>query len=337
MKTEFKIGIALVLSVMLLYWGINYMKGEDVFSKQDKFYVVYENTQGLLPTYPVTVNGFKIGQVSDIKFMPDGSQDLVVELKITGDFPVTKNTVAKIYSSSIMGEKSISLFTKHGEPLALSGDTLLADTERDLTEEVNMQLAPIKARTEELLGTLDTVIGLASGFLDERTSENFKSTFESIEKTFESVQQSAAEISDYLSTNKENFDAISTNFRTLSEELASKGDDISKTISNVEAISDSLANARLTETVNNVESITARFDELLAELQNGQNSASKLITDDEVYTNLIEATNNLNRLLLDIKYNPNKYLHVSVFGTRTRYTEQEIQAIEQKLDEKDGN
>jgi phospholipid/cholesterol/gamma-HCH transport system substrate-binding protein len=236
-----------------------------------------------------------------------------------------------------MGEKSISLFTKQGEPLAMSGDTLKGDTERDLTEEVNMQLAPIKARTEELLGTLDTVIGLASGFLDERTSENFKSTFESIEKTFESVQQSAEEISNYLSDNKVNFDVISGNFRSLSDELAASGEDISKTISNVEAISDSLANARLTETVNNVESITARFDDLLAELQGGENSASKLITDDEVYTNLIEATNNLNRLLLDIKYNPNKYLHVSVFGTRARYTEQEIQAIEEKLDEKSSN
>lgn len=200
-----------------------------------------------------------------------------------------------------------------------------------------MQLAPIKARTEELLGTLDTVIGLASGFLDERTSENFKSTFESIEKTFESVQQSAEEISNYLSDNKVNFDVISGNFRSLSDELAASGEDISKTISNVEAISDSLANARLTETVNNVESITARFDDLLEELQGGENSASKLITDDEVYTNLIEATNNLNRLLLDIKYNPNKYLHVSVFGTRARYTEQEIQAIEEKLDEKSSN
>jgi phospholipid/cholesterol/gamma-HCH transport system substrate-binding protein len=292
--------------------------------------VIYENTQGLLPTYPVTVNGFKVGQVSDIKFLPDGSEDLIVELKITGNFPVTKGTVAKIYSSSIMGEKSISLFTKQGEPLAMSGDTLKGDTERDLTEEVNMQLAPIKARTEELLGTLDTVIGLASGFLDERTSENFKSTFES-------VQQSAEEISNYLSDNKVNFDVISGNFRSLSDELAASGEDISKTISNVEAISDSLANARLTETVNNVESITARFDDLLAELQGGENSASKLITDDEVYTNLIEATNNLNRLLLDIKYNPNKYLHVSVFGTRARYTEQEIQAIEEKLDEKSSN
>ena len=88
------------------------MKGEDVFSKQDKFYVIYENTQGLLPTYPVTVNGFKVGQVSDIKFLPDGSEDLIVELKITGNFPVTKGTVAKIYSSSIMGEKSISPPTK---------------------------------------------------------------------------------------------------------------------------------------------------------------------------------------------------------------------------------
>jgi phospholipid/cholesterol/gamma-HCH transport system substrate-binding protein len=90
-----------------------------------------------------------------------------------------------------MGEKSISLHTKKGAPLALSGDTLVGDTERDLTQEVNMQLAPIKARTEELLGTLDTVIGLASGFLDQRTSNNFKSTIESIEKTFQSVQQSA--------------------------------------------------------------------------------------------------------------------------------------------------
>ena len=337
MKTEFKIGIALVLSTLLLYWGINYMKGEDVFSKQEKFYVIYEDTQGLLPSYPVTVNGFKVGQVSDIQFLPDGSEDLIVELKITGNFPVTQGTIAKIYSSSIMGEKSISLLTKKGEPLALSGDTLKGDTERDLTEEVNMQLAPIKARTEELLGTLDTVIGLASGFLDERTSENFKSTFESIDKTFESVQQSAEEISTYLSDNKINFDVISGNFRSLSDELAASGEDISQTISNVEAISDSLANARLTETVNNVESITARFNDLLAELQGGENSASKLITDDEVYTNLIEATNNLNRLLLDIKYNPNKYLHVSVFGTRTRYTEQEIQAIEEKLDKKSSN
>ena len=132
MKTEFKIGIALVLSTLLLYWGINYMKGEDVFSKQDKFYVIYENTQGLLPTYPVTVNGFKVGQVSDIQFLPDGSEDLIVELKITGNFPVTQGTIAKIYSSSIMGEKSISLFTKQGEPLAMSGDTLKGDTEREI-------------------------------------------------------------------------------------------------------------------------------------------------------------------------------------------------------------
>ena len=155
-----------------------------------------------------------------------------------------------------MGEE-YCLYTKSGVPLAMNGDTLVDDTERDLTQEVNMQLAPIKARTEELLGTIDTVIGLASGFLDERTSKNFKSTFESIDKTFKSVEQSAEDISSYLSDNKGNFDAISKSFRSLSEELASNSEDISKTIANIGAISDSLANARLSETVNNVESITA--------------------------------------------------------------------------------
>lgn len=334
MKTEFKIGFAFVLGFLLLYWGINFMKGEDVFSAQKKFYVLYDNTEGLMATRPVTINGFQIGQVKNIAFHPDQSGRLVVTLQVSDEFPITQGTVSKIYSASIMGEKSISLHTKKGAPLALSGDTLVGDAERDLTQEVNMQLAPIKARTEELLGTLDTVIGLASGFLDQRTSDNFKSTIESIEKTFQSVQESASEISEYVSDNKENFDAVSENFRVLSEELAANSANISATIKNVEAISDSLANARLTETLNNMESITARFDRLMAELETGEGAASKIIYDKDVYANLKQATENLNRLLLDIKYNPNKYLHVSVFGSRTRYTEEEIQAIERDIQSK---
>jgi len=334
LKTEFKIGLAFVLGFLLLYWGINFMKGEDVFSAQKKFYVIYDNTEGLMATRPVTINGYQIGQVNNIAFHPDQSGRLVVTLQVSNEFPITQGTVSKIYSASIMGEKSISLHTIKGAPLALSGDTLAGDTERDLTQEVNMQLAPIKARTEELLGTLDTVIGLASGFLDQRTSDNFKSTIESIEKTFQSVQESAAEISEYLSDNKGNFDAVSENFRVLSEELAANSANISATIKNVEAISDSLAHARLTETLNNMESITARFDRLMAELETGEGAASKIIYDEDVYANLKQATENLNRLLLDIKYNPNKYLHVSVFGSRTRYTEEEIQAIERDIQSK---
>jgi phospholipid/cholesterol/gamma-HCH transport system substrate-binding protein len=334
LRTEFKIGLAFILGFLVLYWGINFMKGEDIFSSQKKFYVVYDNTEGLLATRPVTINGYQVGQVNSIGFHPDQSGRLVVTLQVNNEFPITQGTVAKIYSASIMGEKSISLHTKKGTPLALSGDTLFSDTERDLTQEVNMQLAPIKARTEELLGTLDTVIGLASGFLDQRTSDNFKSTIESIEKTFQSVQESASEISNYLSDNKENFDAVSENFRLLSEELARNSADITSTIQNVEAISDSLSSARLTETINNMESITARFDRLMAELETGEGAASKIIYDEEVYANLKQATDNLNRLLLDIKYNPNKYLHVSVFGSRTRYTEEEIQAIERDIQSK---
>ena len=334
MRTEFKIGLAFILGFLVPYWGINFMKGEDIFSSQKKFYVVYDNTEGLLATRPVTINGYQVGQVNSIGFHPDQSGRLVVTLQVNNEFPITQGTVAKIYSASIMGEKSISLHTKKGTPLALSGDTLFSDTERDLTQEVNMQLAPIKARTEELLGTLDTVIGLASGFLDQRTSDNFKSTIESIEKTFQSVQESASEISNYLSDNKENFDAVSENFRLLSEELARNSADITSTIQNVEAISDSLSSARLTETINNMESITARFDRLMAELETGEGAASKIIYDEEVYANLKQATDNLNRLLLDIKYNPNKYLHVSVFGSRTRYTEEEIQAIERDIQSK---
>jgi len=334
LKTEFKIGLAFVTGFLLLYWGISFMKGEDVFGTQKKFYVVYDNTEGLMSTRPVTINGFQIGQVDDITFHPDFSGNLIVTIQVNDDFPITKGTVAKIYSASIMSEKSIELQPVKGAPLAQSGDTLVSDTERDLTQEVNRQLAPIKAKTEELLGTIDTVIGLASGFLDQRTSNNFKSTIESIEKTFQSVQASASEISSYLSDNKGVCDPVSENFQILSEELASNSSNISATIKNLESISDSLARAKLTETINNMERITARFDRLINEIETGDGAASKFINDEQVYANLKQATENLNRLLLDIKYNPNKYLHVSLFGSRTRYTEEEIQAIERDIQSK---
>ncbi len=322
------------MSILLLYWGLNYLKGEDVFSSQRVYYVVYDNTEGLLTTRPVTISGYQVGQVSNISFHPSHNGQLIVTLKVSEEMPITKGTVARIYSANIMGEKSVSLTPVKGAPLALSGDTLKGDTERDLTEEVNVQLAPLKARTEQLIGSLDTAVVLVTSFLDDETSDNFKSTFESISKTFASVQESAAEVQNYLSDNKDNFDAISTNFRSLSEELASKGDELGQTITNIEAVSDSLAHANLAQTLNNLEHITARFDNLLAQIESRNGAAGKLIYDPEVYNNLQEATENLNRLLLDIKYNPNKYLHVSVFGSRTRYTEDEIQAIERQLEQK---
>ena len=83
-----------------------------------------------------------------------------------------------------------------------------------------------------------------------------------------------------------------------------------------------------------MERITARFDRLMNEVETGDGAASKFINDEQVYANLKEATENLNRLLLDIKYNPNKYLHVSLFGSRTRYTEEEIRAIERDIQSK---
>ena len=336
MKTEFKIGLSLILSVLLFYWGINYMKGEDVFSSSKKFYVVYNNTSGLLVTRPVTINGHQVGQVADIDFVGDGTGRLLVTLRIDHPYPITKKSIAKIYSSSIMGEKSVALTVASGTSLASEGDTLIADVERDLTDEVNMQLAPIKARTQELIGSMDTAITIVTGFLDQETKENFRATFEAITQTVQRVQGTSEELERYIRDNRNNFDDFANNLSTVSGELANSSENITNTITNLSNLSDSLATANLAQTMNNVGDITERLSSILATVEDGTGTAGMLLDDEEVYQNLKEATENLNRLLLDIKYNPNKYLHVSVFGTRTRFSEEEIEALEEKKKEQNN-
>ena len=305
----------------MLLLGCQLHEGEDVFSKQDKFYVVYENTQGLLPTYRWRSMVQK-WPVSKYQIHADGSQDLVVELKITGRLWQEELFVAKILFN--ITEKRASLYSLNMVNRLHWAETHYCGYRAWLNW--RSKYAACSYQSENGGTPRNAWYGHWLGFriLGWENLRKLKSTFESIEKTFESVQQSAAEISDYLSTNKENFDAISTNFRTLSEELASRVMTSVRPFLMLKPYR-TLCKCRPLRPWTMLKT-SQRFDELLAELQNGQNSASKLITDDGMH-DLIEATNNLNRLLLDIKYNPNKYLHVSVFGTRTRYTEQEIQAI----------
>lgn len=331
LSREFKVGIYIVIAIGMLYWGINYLKGNDIFASGTIYYAVYQNTEGLKKAKAVQINGYQVGLVDEIYFHPDRSGRLIVKMKMEQDYPIARNTVAAIHSVGFLGEKAIELKLGDSQEMALSGDTLTSGQESTLTEEVNKQVAPIKAKAESLLGSLDTAVTLLTGFLTEDTRKNFVQSFENLRKTFENLENTSEVLNKLMINNEESFNKLVYNIESISHTLASNDKNINATLSNLNSISDSISRINVKHTMENLNSAISQLDTALTRINTGEGSLGELIYDDRLYENLNGATESLDRLLLDIKYNPNKYFNVSLFGTKTYYTEDEIKEIEKEM------
>jgi len=328
---EFKVGFYLVLAIALLYWGINYLKGTDVLQSGRVYYSVYQNTEGLTKAMAVQINGYQVGLIDKIYFHPDRSGKLIVKMQIQEDYPIAANTIAQIHSSGLLGEKSIALILGNSEQLAQDGDTLKSAVEGSLSEEVNKQVAPIKAKAEKLLGSLDTAVTLLTGFLNENTRRDFVQTFDNLRKTFENLEHGSSVLDAYLAENKASFDALADNLESISANLAQNNENITLVLSNLNEVSDSLSKVNIKQTFDQVNSAAYQLNQALTKINNGEGSLGELINDKRLYENLNDAAESLDRLLLDIKYNPNKYFNVSLFGSKRYYTEDEIREIEKEI------
>ena len=190
-KREISIGLVFIVALALFIWGFNYLKGFNLFKEQRVLYAVYDQVSGLTKANPVSINGLKVGQVSDIYFEPDFSGKIIVELTIETQLPIPKNSVALIYSSDLMGSKAIDLKLGGDTALAMTGDTLLNKVEASLKEAVNQQIQPLKAKAEELIMSIDSVVTVIKQIFNEQARENLTSSLASVQATFENLESAS--------------------------------------------------------------------------------------------------------------------------------------------------
>lgn len=319
-----------MIAIGALYWGINFLKGSNLFDNKRYFYAIYSHVDGLSPSRPVNINGFQVGQVSEIYFHPDGSGRLVVKIKMTNDFRVPANTEARIYSTDLLGEKAVELALGDSPELARPGDTLISDVQLSLTEEVNRQVAPLKEKAENLISSIDTVMILASGFLNEETRNNFTETFESIRRSFLTLEHSVSVFDTTLSKSQQGLITSVDNLAKVTTSLEESRDELAKTFTNLESISDSLSQVRFKKTFSAIEEASVNARDVLQKANEGDGSIGQLLNDPKLYKNLAEASEQLNLLLLDLKYNPNRYVNFSVFGGSKRYSLEEMLELERE-------
>lgn len=321
---EFKVGLVAVIAIVLLYWGFNYLKGQNIFEDQRVFYGVYSRVDGLTAARPIVINGYQVGQVEQVYFHPDGSGRLMVKFQMSSDFPIAKNTIASIQSTDLLGEKSIEFILGNSSQQAENGDTLVSNIKLTLTEEVNQQVAPLKSKAENLFASMDTVLTLVSGFLNDETQNNFMETFNSIRRSFQQLENTVQSLDYTLDETKGNVILSVQNITDVTASLSENSDKLGNTIKNLSTISDSLAQVRFVETFESLERALSATDAVMQKIDNGEGSLGLLVNDPELYNNLEDASKQLDLLLLDIKYNPKRYINFSVFSKDKAYDEDEL-------------
>jgi len=307
-----KLGLLVIACLTIFIWGINFLKGIDILKKNTKYYVIYEKIDGLLKSSSVTINGYQVGKVSDIEFMRDYSGRLLATLSLQGDFKIAKGSTARIVSSDIMGTKSIKLAIVHSGEYYKENDTIPGDTDRDLKEEVSMQVLPLKKKAEELIASLDSALTVVTYVFNQRTRENLTESFENINRTIANIQSASAELNKIIGSGKIN--SIVENLDSISGSFKQNSGNVTKVISNVTALSDSLAKLNISPVFEEIKSLVSGVNTIIKKLNTTDSSAGMLINDPALYQNLNSLANSMDLLLKDLRSNPKRYVHFSAFN-----------------------
>ncbi len=308
-----KLGLLIVFSFAIFIWGMNYLKGIDFFKKNTTYNVLYERIEGLLESSAVMMNGYQVGQVKSIDFSDKNDGSLVVSFSLEGDFKIPRGSAARIISSDIMGTKSIKLQIIPSNSYYQPGDTIPGSIEEDLKEQVSMQVLPLKNKAEQLLASLDSAITVITYVFNAEARKNLSESFTRINQTILNLETTSKELSDILVSEKSNLKGVIQNMNELTTNLNENSNDFSNIVSNFSSISDSLATADIAKLVVELRGSAEGINSIIEKVNAGEGSAGKLISDEELYSNLTEMSQSLDYLLKDIRNNPKRYVHFSAF------------------------
>ena len=335
MSREIKIGIFTFLVLVLMIWGYTFLKGRNLLTASKELMTTYRDVADLNVSSPVLVNGYKIGTVTKIKLNPKDVKLMDVYYLIDDEYKIPENAIAVMKSLGFVDGKGIFLeFDKEcsGADCAVSGDILKGNT-LGLIGSMLGEDDP-KAYGTQLSSSVKEIISNIGkegepGALNETIRQ-----LEIISKNLAAITHTTNQL---LLQSSGNLSKTIENFASVSQALAKSNQKIESLLTNVEKITGDLAKSHLNTTVaktnetldaskiaiNELKNTMATanttikdLNKIFHKMENGQGTMAKLMNDKQLYTNLEATTRNLNLLLQDLRLNPKRYAHFSVFGKK---------------------
>ncbi len=301
---EIKTAFIVLSGVLAFIWGFDFLKGSTLFSQEKTVYAVYDEIEGLVNGAKVSINGLTVGKITQIDFLPNTTK-ILVTMNIRDNLTFTKKSTALLYETGLIGGKAISILPDFSESNPIqTGDTLIAKTKPGLTELVNQQIAPLQQKITSTLTSVDSLFSGVSNVLNKDSQNNLKATLDNLTETAKNANKASLAIAKLLQQNNQSIQKSFVN--------------IEKTSANLSQITDSIRQVDLKKTIASYEAIAIQLNHLLEELDQGHGTAGRLLKNDSLYTNLNYTIEELGLLINDLKENPKRYVHFSLFGKKNQ-------------------
>ena len=315
---EVKVGLFSAITLVLLYFGFNYLKGTDFFERKKIYYAIYDNIDQLAVSNPVLVNGFAVGRVSHIKILQSRNNQVLIAMEINADIVITDSSKA-ILNSELLGGKSVLLSMGHSKKSLNPGDTLRTEVAKGMFDVLSETATPVATDLQSTLRKFNTAI------------DNFSKLFEKLEVTLTKLQKTPDLLNKTLITANSNIEGLSSSFKTDAEKVSVMLDELKPTLSNFKVISDSLKKIHVNETLMKMQHTLTSLNESLAKLKKHDNTMGRLLTEDSLYVNLNKLLISLNQLSNNFNTNPNQFL--APLGKSAKKIERDRKKVDERKKE----
>jgi phospholipid/cholesterol/gamma-HCH transport system substrate-binding protein len=301
---ELKVGVLSVITVTMLYFGFNFLKGSDLFSRTHTYFVVYDNIDGLTVSNPVILNGMSVGRVQNIRILQERGNQLLVAMDIQKDILIRQDSKAVLADGGLLGGKIIRLDLNPRGKMIGEGDTLMGTKEAGISALLQEKALPVMTQADSLVRNLNAV------------TLGFKETGAILNQVLRNYDQTGSVLRGTLEQNQKSLATLTANLSQLSGSLIETEKKITPLLTKASNFADSLNALRLSETVASANQMVSQMQNLIGALQSGQGTAGKLMNDDKLYNNINYTVISLNQLLANLRENPKRYVNVSIFGRK---------------------
>lgn len=295
---EVRVGLMTVAAIFILYFGLNFLKGIDIFSPINYYYGVYENIDGLVPSSPVYIKGYKVGQVEEVKYDFTKSTPFVVKISVRKDITLSQGTYIELFDDGLMGGKAIQLIyapMSDAKILHESGDTLQTQVGNGLMDELAGDLMP---KIESIATQADSLLRSVRLLVDG----------ESVQNSLSSIQKTTADLAISSSALK----------KMMQKDMPGIIEDVNALTGDFRIISGNLKKIDFASTFNNVDLTIKDLNHITGQIKNSEGTLGLLVNDKSLYLNLANTASSADKLLIDLQKSPKRYVHFSLFGSKEK-------------------
>ncbi len=307
MKREVKIGIFGVAMILCAWAGIRFLSGFDIFSRNIDYYAAYDRINGVQNASAVLIRGVKVGAVTNIRFDPKVSDKVILKLTLQRKYALPADSEARIFSGSLMGSKAIEIVLGNSPEILKSGYTLRTGHAADMMDMAASELEFLKERVVKLTDQLSVTLRSVNSLLSDN-AQNINGITTHLNSLTDNMDR-------LLSAERNRLQQAIEDLSAFAAVMGRNSGAVDSLVGNLSDFSATLADSGIVE---RMDSTLANVNTLLGKIDRGEGTAGQLLNDEKLYNSLQEASANLSSLLADLKTNPRRYVHFSLFGSNDR-------------------